>query len=190
VVGQIKGEFEVNEPLLQRYYHMVSNLIARFKKVTVEHIHREDNTRADALSRLATTKKKSHHKFVVQIHLKNPSVGEAECLAVIEVDTWMNPIIQYLELGTCKPEVEKTMRQQSARYTMIGQDLYKRGYFRPLLKCIIKEQTKYALQEIHEDACVNHSDERTMVTKVFRVGYYWPIIHSDSIDYVKKCTKC
>jgi len=46
VVGQIKGEFEVKEPLLQRYYHTVSNLIARLKRVTVEHIHREENTRS------------------------------------------------------------------------------------------------------------------------------------------------
>jgi len=65
VVGQIKEDFEVKEPLLQKYYHMLSNLIARFKKVTVEHIRREDNTKADTLSRLATTKKKSHHRYVV-----------------------------------------------------------------------------------------------------------------------------
>lgn len=49
VVVQIKGEFEVKESLLQRYYHTISNLIGRFDKVTVEHICREDNTRADAL---------------------------------------------------------------------------------------------------------------------------------------------
>jgi len=72
VVGQIKEEFEVKEPLLQKYYHTVSNLIARFKRVMMEHICREDNMRAHALSRLSKTKKKSHHRFVVQIYLKQP----------------------------------------------------------------------------------------------------------------------
>jgi len=38
MVDQIKGEFKVNEPLLQRYYHTVNNNIVRFQKVTVEHI--------------------------------------------------------------------------------------------------------------------------------------------------------
>ena len=66
---------------------MVSNLIARFKRVTMEHIRRENNTRVDALSMLATTKKKSHHKSVVHICLKNSSVGEAECLAIPGDDT-------------------------------------------------------------------------------------------------------
>jgi len=70
VVGQIKGELEAKESLLQRYYHTVSNLIACFQRVTLEHIRRKDNTRVDALSRLATTKKKSHHIFVVHIYLK------------------------------------------------------------------------------------------------------------------------
>lgn len=66
---------------------MISNLIAPFKKVKMEHICRQDNTRVDALSRLATTKKKSHHRSIGQICLKQPSVGEVECLAVIEADT-------------------------------------------------------------------------------------------------------
>ena len=93
MVDQIKEEFEVKEPLLQKYYHTVYNPIAPFKKVTMEHIRREDNTGGDALSRLATTKKKSHHRYVVQICLKRPSVGEAKCLAVTETETWMTPII-------------------------------------------------------------------------------------------------
>ena len=43
VVGQIKGEFEVKETLLQRYYHTFSNTIAKFDKVTIEHIPRQEN---------------------------------------------------------------------------------------------------------------------------------------------------
>jgi len=39
VVGQIKGEFEVKEPLLQRYYHTVRNVTAKFDTVTVKQYH-------------------------------------------------------------------------------------------------------------------------------------------------------
>jgi len=38
VVGQIKEEFEVKEPLLQRYYHTDNNFIAKFDKVIIQHI--------------------------------------------------------------------------------------------------------------------------------------------------------
>ena len=70
MVGHIKGKFEVKEPFLQRYYHTVNNNIARLQKVTVEHIRYQDNTRADALSRFSTTKKKSHHRSIIQIWLR------------------------------------------------------------------------------------------------------------------------
>ena len=61
---------------------------------------------------------------------------ETECLTIAEaeIDNWMTPIIQYLEDGTCRPEQEKTMKQQCVRYNMINNDLYQRGYLAPLLK--------------------------------------------------------
>jgi len=95
MVGQIRGKFEVKEPLLQRYYHTAQNNIAHFHKAPVEHIQRQENKRVDALSRLSITKKKSHQRSVMQIWLRHPSVSETECLVVAETDTdsWMTYII-------------------------------------------------------------------------------------------------
>jgi len=135
MVGQINGEFEVKEPLLQRYFHAAKNSIARFSKAPLEHIPSEDNKRVDILSKLSVTKKKSHQRSVIQIWLRHPSVTEAECLTTnedeAEADNWMTPIIQYLRDGTCKPDQEKAMKQQCARYTMINEDLYRKGTRRP-----------------------------------------------------------
>jgi len=111
VVGQIKGEFEVKEPLLQRYYHTVHNVMAKFDTVAVQHIPREENERADALSRLTSSKRQSHHRSVVQVRLAQPSVGDAECMTITETHTWMTPITQYLEHGTCQPGEEKNIRR-------------------------------------------------------------------------------
>jgi len=60
MIDQVKKEFEVKEPLLQRYYHAAKNNIAWFNKAPLEHIPREENKRADILSKLSVTKKKSH----------------------------------------------------------------------------------------------------------------------------------
>ena len=125
----------------QRYYHAARNSITRFNKARLEHILREENKRVDALSRLLVTKKKSHQRSVIQIWLRHPSVSEIECLAIAEAETdnWMTPIILYLKDDTCNPEEEKAMKQQCARYTMINEDLYRRGYSAPLLRCITNE---------------------------------------------------
>jgi len=112
MIRQAKDEFEVKEPLLQRYYHTVYNNMAWFQRATLEHICQE-NKRVDALSRLSTTKKKIHHRSVMQVWLRQPSVAKAERLAVTNEknETWMTLIVQYLEYDTCKPEEEKAMKQ-------------------------------------------------------------------------------
>jgi len=47
---------------------------------------------------------------------------------------------------------------------MISDDLYKRGYGQPLLKCVTAEQTQYIIKELHEGICDYDSGARTMTT--------------------------
>jgi len=55
---------------------------------------------------------------------------------------------------------------------MINEDLYRKGYSTPLLKCITSKRAEYILAEIHEGVCGNHSGARTMAAKVLWAGYY------------------
>jgi len=80
VVDQLNDEFDVNETLLQHYYHFVQGLIAKFTKVTIQHIRQEHNTWADMLSRLATAKKKGLHWSVIYLTLSNVNVSSEECM--------------------------------------------------------------------------------------------------------------
>ena len=73
---------------------------------------------------------------------------------------------------------------------MIGDDLYKRKYGQPLLKCVAVEQAQYIIKELHEGICGYHSGARTMATRILRAGYFWPTIEADCQDYVKKCKPC
>ncbi|KAL5540605.1 hypothetical protein UlMin_043180 [Ulmus minor] len=71
----------------------------------------------------------------------------------------MTPIIRYLvagELPVDKNEARK-LRRRSAHYAYKYEQLYKRGYSVPLLKCITPERGLYVMQEIHEGVCGNHS---------------------------------
>lgn len=60
----------------------------------------------------------------MQVWLRKPSMTTIECLAVVnaeaEAETWMTPIIQYLEHDTCKSDEEKAMKQQCSRYTILN----------------------------------------------------------------------
>lgn len=178
MVDQVKGEFEVKDPLLQRYYDIVSSAISKFDTTYIEHIWQENIVREDLLSRLSSTKKKSqsHHCLVIHIYLKTPSVGRSECSTVMKDEVWMALIRRLLEDESCGKKNDKSMRQRCAWFVLVRKDLYRIGYIKPLLKCKSNNLVEYVMDEIQQGVCNTHSGARTMTTKVLMVEHYWPTI--------------
>ena len=63
------------------------------------------------------------------------------------------------------------MKTNVARFTMIKQNLYKRGYSMPLLKCLGPPKARQALDEVHEEDCGEHLRGRALAAKVLRAGF-------------------
>jgi hypothetical protein len=59
-----------------------------------------------------------------------------------------------------------------------------------LIKCITREVGIQLLYEIHSGTCGNHAASRTLVDKVFRVGFYWPSAVADAEKLVWHCDGC
>ena len=58
------------------------------------------------------------------------------------------------------------------------------------MKCVDDNETKYILKEIHEGICGDHAGPRSLMSKVIRTCYFWPTMHVDMLELVKKCDKC
>ncbi|XP_072064175.1 uncharacterized protein [Arachis hypogaea] len=56
VTSQVNGSYQARDSLLQKYLEKVKDLSQKFEEVTIHHVPRERNTRADLLSKLASTK--------------------------------------------------------------------------------------------------------------------------------------
>jgi len=76
------------------------------------------------------------------------------------------------------------------RYTVVEGDLYRRGANGILMRCITQEEGRELLAEIHGDESGNHSSTRTLVSKAFRHGFYWPTALLDAAELVKSCKAC
>jgi len=149
-IGHLNDEFQIKDPILLQYYHLVRTVIqSAFKRVRIEHIPRTDNIRVDILSKLASTKLKSRYRSLLQQTLSTPSITHTcqnlthapmDGIAPPQNHNWTTPYIQYLKTGNPPQDVDKTWLAKAAGYTMIGDDLYKRGYGQPLLKCVTAEQ--------------------------------------------------
>ena len=79
----------------------------------------------------------------------------------------MDPIMDYLR-NSIVPEDKsqaRKLRVKAARYTMFEGVLYKKSFFRPLLRCVTKEESKAILKLIHSGVCRNHSEDGAWPTR-------------------------
>ncbi|XP_047171035.1 uncharacterized protein LOC124839305 [Vigna umbellata] len=162
VVGQLNESFQTKDDQLLRYYHKVKELVKQFWTVEFKHMPREQNVRADVLSKLTNCKGKDHLSSVI----RNYS----------EVGEWL---------------VHPGGRGQESRSVLTDRgDLYKRGFSLPLLKCVAAEEAEYVMKELHEGACGMHTWQQALRAKVIRAGYFWPTVEKDYKEFVQKCLKC
>ena len=106
--------------------------------------------------------------------------------------SWMDLIVQYSNMGELPNERDKDhkIQIQSARFSLVNRQLFKRSLDGPYLKCLTTEQGQYVLAELHEGICGNHLGGRTLAHKAHTQGYYWPTMRYDVADYMQKCDRC
>ena len=73
---------------------------------------------------------------------------------------------------------------------MLNDELYKRGFFQPYLRCIEEEEVKYVLEEVHGGIYGDHMGAKSLVQKIMRVDYFWLTMQKDAMDFVKRCDCC
>nr|XP_025677992.1 uncharacterized protein LOC112777819 [Arachis hypogaea] len=192
VVQQIKGEFQVKNSLLERYWLIAKDLISKFDKFIISHVHRENNTRADILSKLAATRATTHTSILSQLTLENPSIESLCMINTIHTNDWRMPFLEYINAGIM-PSNEtnpQNFRRKASLFTTIAGELYRRGFSHPLLKCLNKDEANEVMNEVHEGVCGNHIEGRALAAKIIRTGYYWPTMKRDCIAKVKTCDNC
>ena len=65
---------------------------------------------------------------------------------------WTTPIASYLKNGVLpdRREAVRKLKIQVARFILIKDVLYKRGFSRPYLRCLGAKEADYVMREIHE----------------------------------------
>ena len=135
------------------YLRKVRDLLKKFVLVQVKHVPRAENSRADALAKLATAPQEDLGRSTPVEYLAEPSIDlcDVEVALVESEPSWMDPIWDYIIDGSLldDPKEEAKIRARSARFTNHKGSLYKRGFFTPILKCIAGKDIEYVLREVH-----------------------------------------
>ncbi|XP_027362429.1 uncharacterized protein LOC113870032 [Abrus precatorius] len=101
--------------------------------------------------------------------IPQPSIAKQECMDIENMPkNWMTPIIQYLTSSSLPkdPASAKKIRMHTAKYLLLGNELYRRGISTPMLKCLNEDQASYVMREIHDGICGTHVGGHTMAAKI------------------------
>ena len=188
-MGQVNKTYEAKEGRMRKYLEKVLLLVKKFKEANFIQIPIEENVEANVLAKEASATEPMDEFDEVQYV---PSIDLPEVQQIEDRENWMTPIVSYLKDGKLpegKDEARK-LRVRAARYVLMDEVLYKRGFSQPYLRCLAPDEANYVLREVHEGACGNHSGARSLIHKVIRAGYYWPTVQADAKAYVKVCNQC
>ncbi|GKD67548.1 hypothetical protein Tco_1321638, partial [Tanacetum coccineum] len=106
----------------------------------MKNIPRNKNQKADVLSKLASVVFNHLTKEILVETLDMPSMDMEEINAVVEEEgeTWMTPIINYLERGVWPEDQNeaRALRIKIGQYVMEEGVLFKKSYLMPMLWCV------------------------------------------------------
>ena len=117
VVGQVRGDLEARDPIMQEYLSQVRRIQKKFEFFDLSHIPRSGNTHADSLATLATSSAQDLPRVILVEDLCTPTPLHRDMPRIHQIKlgpSWMDPISLFLErdiLPEERSEAEKVQRK-------------------------------------------------------------------------------
>ncbi|KAL0433286.1 UNVERIFIED_CONTAM: Ribonuclease HI [Sesamum latifolium] len=182
IVKQVEGAYEAKEESMIQYLQQITDLKTGFNHVQIIQIPREENAKADYLSKLASNLEDCRTR-----HITTHYLPEARTPLVVQPITtgedWRTHIIKWIEEGLLPDNRWEAARlkARATRFIIHEHILYKKSYTHPLLRCLSTEEGIHVLQEIHGGCYGAHAGTRILANKALRAGYFWPTMNQDAI---------
>nr|GEY93972.1 reverse transcriptase domain-containing protein [Tanacetum cinerariifolium] len=161
VANQVLETYVAKEDNMIKYLEIVKGLVSGFITFSISQVPQSKNKQADALSKITSTSFTHMSKQIANYSKDGVLLGD-------------NKEARKLRLKACQYELREGV-------------LYRRSFLTPWLRCVRPLQADYVMREIYEGSCSMHAGPRSVVAKAIRLGYYWPIIHKDARDMIRKC---
>ncbi|KAL5575848.1 hypothetical protein UlMin_017547 [Ulmus minor] len=115
-----------------------------------------------------------------------------EAVMLIEINDWRKPYIDHLTKGVVPDDKSKEskIRRYATKYVMKEGCLYRKAYSGDMLRYVNRQEAEKVLQEIHKGDCGEHQGGHRLYEEVLRLGYFWPTMENDAMDYARRCKSC
>ena len=167
ITNQINGDYECKGERMKLYLDQVKRRVDDLQAKIIQ-IPKGENEQADRLAKAALAEHMITHGNVLSFVQLSPLIDSSEVQEIDSESNWTTTIASYLKDDILSNEKEATrkIKVQVARFVLIKDVLYKRGFSRPYLRCLGNEEADYVMSEVHEGICGNHSGSRSLVHKL------------------------
>lgn len=146
--------------------------------MSLEHVPRKDNQQENVLARLASVFASLNSIMQIPVYqnwVVPPLLDDDEdiydndrddidlqhvvnAISTIEEEDWHLSIIDYLAYGILPSDAKKRsdIRRCAPRFVYFNQVLYRRSFEGVLLCCLVDDEVKQTLEEVHSGICRAH----------------------------------
>ncbi|KAL0302278.1 UNVERIFIED_CONTAM: hypothetical protein Scaly_3037200 [Sesamum calycinum] len=152
MIVKVSGEYEAKEESMIQYLQQIEELKTKFKSFQLQQIHREENVKADSLSKLASALEDCKTRRIIVQRLPHPRVPLNIQDISLSNNDWRTPIIRWIDEGHLPGYRWKTARIKirAIRFLTQGGALYKKSFTHPLLCYLSQKEGLHVLKEIHD----------------------------------------
>ena len=167
VTNQVNGDYECKGERMKKYLEQVKRRVDNLQAKIVQ-IPRGENDQADCLAKVASVEYVVVPDNVLSFVQLSLLIDLVDVQELDYENNWTTRLVSHLKNGVLpdgKGAVRK-LKVQAARFVLIKNVLYKRGFFCPYLRCLGPKKANYVMREVHEGICGNHSRSRLLVHKL------------------------
>ncbi|XP_059650498.1 uncharacterized protein LOC132296304 [Cornus florida] len=174
IIRQVTGEYETKDEIMEAYRSAILHKAKDFDQIKFIQLPREYNEDADRLAYSALSFRETLAKVIPVDMLCQLSIfdelsksNHRQVNFILYEPSWIDPIMTFIRDGVLlkKKEEARKIRSNVAKYTIMHNQLYRRSFSGPYLKCVTPTEARQILRTIHEGVCGNHLGGRSLAHK-------------------------
>ena len=153
---------------MKNYLDLIQRRTNQTFEVKFLQVPRGENEHTDRLAKAAPAEHSMTNQQILSFVQQYPAIEEFKIQMIPKGVDQTTLIVAYLKNGTLLEDRDESRRLKVrvARFVLIADVLYKRGFSRPCLRCLTPDEVDYVMREVHEGVCGNHSGARSLIHKL------------------------
>ena len=143
VTNQVNGDYDCKGERMKKYLDQVRRRVDDLE-AKINQIPRGENEQADCLAKATSVEHMITPRNVLSFVQLSPLIDSDDVQGIGSESNWTTPFVSYLKNSVLPngKEAARKLKVQAARFVLIKDVLYKRGFSHPYLRCLGIEEAE------------------------------------------------